>query len=186
MNLNKAIQNTPYSEVSEYFGKVPKDAVNFSLGEPLFQPPDSVKEAYMKAAKEGHSRYSSVQGMSELRHAVADKLETGNRISSKPDEILITSGANEGIAISMLSLVDKGEEVIICEPSYPAFRPLVRYCGGIPKPLFLKEENNFQPDLEELKNLMSRKTTWNHQWVSKQLRKPLIFLSISWISGMVQ
>lgn len=158
MVLNAAIRNTPHSEVSQYFGQVPTDAINFSLGEPLFPPPDSVKKAYIKAIREGPNRYAPVQGLAELRVAVSDKLESENGIISKPDEILITSGANEAIAIAILSLVDNGDEVIICEPSFPAFKPLVKYCQGKPRPLFLKEENGFQIDLEELKDTISGKT----------------------------
>lgn len=158
MVLNAAIRNTPHSEVSRYFGKVPGDAINFSLGEPLFPPPDSVKRAYMKAIRDGANRYAPVQGLPELRIAISDKLESENGITSKPDEILITNGANEAIAIAMLSLVDNGDEVIICEPSFPAFKPLVKYCQGKPMPLFLREENGFQIDLEELKDTISGKT----------------------------
>ncbi|MBN2331162.1 MAG: pyridoxal phosphate-dependent aminotransferase [Candidatus Aenigmarchaeota archaeon] len=158
MVLNAAIRNTPDSEVSRYFGKVPIDAINFSLGEPIFPPPDSVKKSFAKSIMEGSGRYSSVQGLPDLRKAISDKLERENNVMSDPDDILITNGANEAIAIAILSLVDNGDEVIICEPSFPAFKPLVKYCQGVPKPLFLKEENGFRLDLEELKEAVSDKT----------------------------
>ena len=158
MNLNRAIENTPHSAVAGYFGRAPEGAINLSLGEPLFQPPESVRNAYIEALSSGSSRYAPVQGLPELLEAVSSKLESENGIASKPGNVLITNGANEAIALAILSVVDRGDEVLICEPSFPAFSPLVRYCMGKHVPLVLKEENGFQPDLEELKNLINRRT----------------------------
>lgn len=158
MNLNRAIQNTPECEATKYFGHVPKDCINFSIGEPLFRPPESVVDAYVRAVREGSNRYAPIQGYPELREKIAEKLERENRIQAKPEEILVTNGATEAIGFVLLSLVDKGDEVIICEPNYPIFSPIVRYCGGKSKLLPLREEEGFQMDMEELKGMFNKKT----------------------------
>lgn len=158
MNLNRAIQNTPECEATKYFGRIPKDCINFSIGEPLFKPPKSVVDAYVNAVREGSNRYAPIQGYPELRERIAGKLEGENRIRAEPEEILVTNGATEAIGFVLLSLVDKGDEVIVCEPNYPIFSPIVKYCGGRAKPLPLREERGFQVDLEELKGMLSKKT----------------------------
>jgi aspartate/methionine/tyrosine aminotransferase len=158
MDLNRAIQNTPECEATRYFGNIPKDCINFSIGEPLFRPPESVVDAYVKAVREGSNRYAPIQGYPELREKIAGKLERENKIPAKPEEILVTNGATEAIGFVLLSLVDKGDEVVVCEPNYPIFSPIIRYCGGRPKPLPLREENGFRINLEELKGMVSGKT----------------------------
>jgi len=158
MNLNRAIKNTPECEATKYFGNVPKNCINFSIGEPLFRPPESVVEAFASAVREGFNRYAPIQGYPELREKIAEKLEKENKIQAKPEEILVTNGATESIGFVLLSLVDKGDEVILCEPNYPIFGPIVKYCGGEPRVLLLKEENGFRMDLEELKNMAGKRT----------------------------
>ncbi len=158
MNLNRATQNTPECEATKYFGHIPENCINFSIGEPLFRPPESVVDAYVKAVKEGSNRYAPIQGYPELRGKIAEKLEMENKIQTELGEILVTNGATEAIGFVLLSMVDKGDEVIVCEPNYPIFSPIIRYCGGKPKPLPLREENGFQIDLEVLKGMLSKKT----------------------------
>ncbi|MEE9323768.1 MAG: pyridoxal phosphate-dependent aminotransferase [Candidatus Aenigmarchaeota archaeon] len=158
MNLNRAIQNTPECEATKYFGHISENCINFSVGEPLFKPPESVVNAYVKAVREGSNRYAPIQGYPELREKIAGKLEVENKIRAEPEEILVTNGATEAIGLVLLSLVDKGDEVITCEPNYPIFSPIVKYCGGRAKPLPLREEKGFQIDMEELKGMLSEKT----------------------------
>jgi aspartate/methionine/tyrosine aminotransferase len=132
--------------------------VNFSIGEPLFSPPESVVNAYVNAVREGSNKYAPIQGHPGLRERIAEKLVDENEIGAEPEEILVTNGATEAIGFILLSTVDKGDEVIICEPNYPIVDPIVRYCGGRTISLPLKEENRFQIDMEELKNTFSSKT----------------------------
>ena len=156
--MSEAIENLPESPLSECFGRACGGAADFSLGEPLFPPPRPAREAYLKAVKSGHNTYAPVQGIPELREAISAKLEAVNRMASRPEEILVTNGANEALAIAMLSIVGRGDEVVICEPSFPAFRPLVKYCMGVPRPLLLREEDGFRIDLDELNSITGKKT----------------------------
>ena len=156
--FSNAVKGMEFPKAAKYFGKKQKDLVDFSLGEPKDRPPASVTESYMNALTEGSNTYAPVQGLPELREKIAEKLEEKNKISAKPNEILVTGGASEGIAYSIMSLADRGDEVIIVEPSYPIVAPMVSFCGARPVSLLLSKENAFQPDLEKLKELITPKT----------------------------
>ncbi len=158
MDLNRAIESTPECAAVKYFGHMPYNCINFSIGEPLFKPPESVMDAYVKAVREGSNRYAPIQGYPELRERIAEKLERENGIPAKPEGILVTNGATEAIGFVLLSLVDRGDEVVVCEPNYPIFSPIIKYCGGKAKPLPLREEKGFQIDLEDLENTLNKKT----------------------------
>lgn len=156
--FSSAVKRMEFPKAAKYFGKKQKDLVDFSLGEPKDRPPASVTEAYMNALNASTNTYAPVQGLPELREKIAEKLEEKNKISAKQGEVLITSGASEGIAYSIMSLADRGDEVIIVEPSYPIAAPMVSFCGAKPVSLRLSKENAFQPDLEKLKELITPKT----------------------------
>ncbi len=156
--FSKSVKSMEFPNAAKYFGKKQKDIADFSLGEPKDRPPASAIEAYMQAVSDGSNTYAPVQGLPELREKLAEKLLDENKIPATPEEILITGGASEGIAYSIMSLANQGDEVIIVEPSYPIVAPMVRFCGAKPVSLFLSEENAFQPDLEKLKELITPKT----------------------------
>lgn len=111
---------------------------------------------YRDAARS--SGYAPIQGYPELREMLSVKLRDENGIDSDPDRIAVTNGATEAIAFSIMSLVGGGDEVVLFEPNYPIVAPMVRYCGGRPVVIPLREENNFQIDTEELKNSISERT----------------------------
>ena len=158
MFFSSAISRMPHSKATKYFGQVRKDVVDFSIGEPKDEPPESVIAAYAESVKHGSNRYTPVQGLLELREKLAAKLSGQNGICASSEEILITGGASEAIAFSIFSLVNPGDEVIIVEPSYPIASSLVNFAGGKPVSLLLKAEDNFLPDLEKLKELINEKT----------------------------
>ncbi len=148
--------DTPSCDASKYFGNAPKDAINFSIGEPVFSPPESVVAAYGEAVKSGG--YAPIQGYQDLREKISDKLIKENGIDSKAENILITNGATEAIAFSIMSLVGKGDEVVVFEPNYPIVSPMVRYCGGRAVIIPLKEDNGFQIDPDDVRNSVTDKT----------------------------
>ncbi|MCK5233423.1 MAG: pyridoxal phosphate-dependent aminotransferase [Candidatus Aenigmarchaeota archaeon] len=156
--FSKSVKRTEFPTAVKYFGKKQKDIVDFSLGEPKDRPPASAIEAHIQAIHDGSNTYAPVQGLPELREKIAEKLLEKNKINTTPEEILVTGGASEGIAYSILTHAEQGDDIIIVEPSYPIVAPMVRFCGARPISLFLSEENEFQPDLEKLKELITSKT----------------------------
>ncbi len=157
-SLNRAIRDTPACEAGKYFGKVPEGAINFSIGEPAFDPPESVISAYEEAVRSGANRYAPIQGYPELRESLAEKFRRENGIPADPDNVIVTNGATEAIAFTIMSLVEKGDEVVVFEPNYPIVSPMVTYCGGKPVVIPLREDNGFRIDTEELKERVSKRT----------------------------
>ena len=102
---------------------------------------------------------SDIRGVYGLREAISKKLFSYNNLRVDPDKnILITVGAKEAILSSLFALIDQGDEVIIEDPGYLSFLPLIKLVGGIPKRLELKKNNGFKISISNLLNLINTKT----------------------------
>jgi aspartate aminotransferase len=132
--------------------------INLGLGEPDFPIPTESKAAIRKALDEDFTHYTPSKGIVELREALVKKLEKENGIKTDTEEIIVTSGASEALALALLALVDPGDEVLIPDPGFVAYAPLTRVAGGIPKPYMVKEEDQFDINPEEIKAGISEKT----------------------------
>jgi len=135
-----------------------KGLVCFGIGEPDFVTPAHIREAAKKALDEGYTRYTPNLGFPELREAISIKLKQKNKIPITPDEVVVTSGGTEALFFAFYTLLNPGDEVIIPDPGFVAYESQVFLAGGIPIHLSLRGENNFHPDLEELKGCITSKT----------------------------
>jgi len=109
------------------------NAVNLGQGFPDVDGPDDILEAAANALTEGPNQYPPMLGLPELREAVANSNKRFYGLDIDPQsEVLITSGATEALADSILALVSAGDEVVLVEPLYDCYLPLVRRAGGIP------------------------------------------------------
>jgi len=135
-----------------------KDLVSFGIGEPDFITPTHIREAAKKALDEGYTRYTPNLGFPELREALAIKLNQKNKISVTPEEVVVTSGGTEALFFSFYTLLNPGDEVIIPDPGFVTYESQVYFAGGTPVYFPLRGENNFHPDLKELKNCVTSKT----------------------------
>lgn len=109
-------------------------AINLGQGFPDDQGPLPVREAAARALIEGSNQYPPMRGLPELRAAVAGHYERTQGLAIDPDtEVTITSGATEALAAAFLSLIAPGDEVVLFQPLYDAYLPLVRRAGGVPK-----------------------------------------------------
>ncbi len=135
-----------------------KGLVSFGIGEPDFVTPAHVREAAKKALDEGYTRYTPNLGFPELREAISIKLKQKNKIPITPDEVVVTSGGTEALFFAFYTLLNPGDEVIIPDPGFVAYESQVFLAGGIPIHLSLRGENNFHPDLKELKGCITSKT----------------------------
>jgi len=107
-----------------------KDPVNFSIGQPDFDVPDPVKEAAIRAIREGNNRYTVTQGLPALHDAVRKRLAESR--DWDPEGVLVTSGVSGALVLAMLVLVDEGDEVIIGDPYFVMYKHLVNLVGGVP------------------------------------------------------
>ena len=113
-------------------------AVNLGQGFPDFGWPDAILDAAAKALREGSNQYPPSRGLPMLREAVAAHYGRHHDVALKADNIVVTSGATEALAASLLALVEPGDEVIIFTPAYDAYAPLVRRAGGVVREVALQ------------------------------------------------
>ena len=135
-----------------------KDLVSFGIGEPDFITPTHIREAAKKAMDEGYTRYTPNLGFPEFREALAVKLNQKNKISVTPEEVVVTSGGTESLFFAFYTLINPGDEIIIPDPGFVTYESQVYFAGGTPVHFPLRGENNFHPDLKELKNCITPKT----------------------------
>lgn len=113
-------------------------AINLGQGFPDGDGPLDVRQAAADALLTRSSQYPPMMGLPELRAAVADHYRRFQDLSLTPEHVLVTSGATEALAAAILALVRPGDEVLLIQPSYDAYLPLVRRAGGIPRSLTLR------------------------------------------------
>lgn len=108
-------------------------AINLGQGFPEAQGPADILDAAARALIEKSNQYPPMIGLPELRHAVADHYARTQGLDLSPDEVIVTSGATEALAAALLALVSPGDEVILFQPLYDAYLPLVERAGGVAK-----------------------------------------------------
>lgn len=135
------------------------DVISLGVGEPDFKTPWIIREAGIRSLQKGRTWYTSNAGLLELRTEIANYLERRFTLKYDPkEEILITVGGSEGIDMCIRSLVSPGEEVLVVEPSFVAYSPIVTMADGIPVPIPTKEENSFRLTADELRRSITEKT----------------------------
>lgn len=106
------------------------DVIDLSLGEPDFDTPEHIKEAAVKAIHDNWSHYTPVPGFLDLREAVCSKLKRDNNLDYKPENIVVSTGAKQSLANTILALVDEDDEVIIPTPYWVTYSELVKIARG--------------------------------------------------------
>ncbi|MFF9806452.1 aminotransferase class I/II-fold pyridoxal phosphate-dependent enzyme [Streptomyces coeruleorubidus] len=138
-------------------------AINLGQGFPDTDGPEEVREAAVRALRDGlGNQYPPGPGVPELRTAVAAHQQRRYGLSCDPDrEVLVTAGATEAIAASLLALVEPGDEVIALEPYYDSYAACIAMAGGRRVPVTLRadvEEGRFRLDLDELRDAVTDRT----------------------------
>jgi N-succinyldiaminopimelate aminotransferase len=137
--MNPIFAELPTTIFEEISGKARANgAVNLGQGFPEGPGPEDVRAAAAEAALNGYNQYPPMAGLPELRAAVADHYRRFQGLALEPEQVLVTSGATEAIAASILALVEPGDEVVLIQPFYDAYPPLVRLAGGVARFVSLK------------------------------------------------
>lgn len=130
-----------------------------SAGEPDFNTPQDIKDATIAAINDNFTHYGSNRGLPKLRKLIAENLLKDTSVSYNPEtEIVVTCGGAEAINNAIISVVDKGDEVIIFTPAFVSYENLVRFCGGTVIDIPLKKEDSFQINIDEVKKKITEKT----------------------------
>ena len=109
-----------------------RDIIALSAGEPDFDTPEHIKEAAIKAIRDGKTKYTAAGGMPELKQAVADKFRRENYLDYNPDQVLVSCGAKHSIYNVMQALLNPGDEVIIPSPYWVSYPDMAKLAGAEP------------------------------------------------------
>lgn len=135
------------------------DVVNLSLGEPDFKTPQHICDAAKKAIDDGkYFAYPPVAGYQDLREALAAKYQKENNVPYKAENIVVSNGAKQSIANTMIALLNPGDEVIVFSPFWVSYDALVRLAEGTPVLVRGSIENDFKVTAAQLEKAITRKT----------------------------
>ena len=151
------IQRSKIRELFERASKM-KNVISLGIGEPDFDTPQNIKEAAKRALDEGWTHYTPNAGIAELRNAISEYYATHYGMRIPPQNVLVTAGAYEATYLAFESLLEEGDEVIIPDPAFVCYVEDAKVSGAKYVRLPLKEENEFQPDPDELLELITKRT----------------------------
>jgi aspartate/methionine/tyrosine aminotransferase len=132
--MNPLFANMPvnvFTRMSAF--AVEHGAVNLGQGFPDFGWPDDVVARAAEALISGSNQYAPMTGLPELRRAVADHYRAHQGLETEPDSVVVTSGATEALAASLIALIEPGDEVLLFQPLYDLYLPMLLRAGGVPR-----------------------------------------------------
>jgi aminotransferase len=147
--LAARVRAVPPSGIRRFFDVIASmpDVISLGVGEPDFTTPPQIIEEGVRSLRAGRTHYTSNYGTLELRRALVANLERLYGVGYRPeDEICVTVGASEALAVSMAALIDPGDEVILHEPSYVAYLPSIVFNGGTPVQVSTTAQSGFELD----------------------------------------
>lgn len=135
-----------------------KDIIGLSLGEPDFNIPDFIKESAIEAIKQNFSKYSPVDGYADLKQAICEKFNSDNRLTYKPSQIVVSTGAKQCLANVALVMINKGDEVILPAPYWVSYADITKIAEGVPVEVKTTIENDFKITPEQLEKAITPRT----------------------------
>ena len=134
------------------------DVISFGAGEPDFDTPERIKNAAIQAMRRGHTKYTEVGGVPELRAAVCAKLERDNGLTYEPAEVLVSCGAKHTLFNMAVALLDPGDEVLVPSPYWVSYPEQARLVGAVPVPVPTSEATGFDLDPARLRAAVTPRT----------------------------
>jgi aspartate aminotransferase len=138
-----------------------RDVIGLGAGEPDFDTPDNIKEAAIKAIREGRaSKYTNVDGVAELKAAVVAKFKRENGLDYKPSQISVGTGGKQVLYNAFVATLNPGDEVIIPAPYWVSYPDMVLLAGGEPVPVVATAESGFKISPQQLERAITPRTKW--------------------------
>ncbi len=156
MVISDRCKNIAHSQIREIFNMASENSINLGIGEPDFTTPKHIIEGAKKALDNGKTQYTPNNGILELREEISNKLKNDNNLDIANNNIIVTCGASEALMISLMAIVNKGDEVIVPNPGFVSYNSLVQLCEGKIIPTYL--DDKFNIDAEKLKEQITNKT----------------------------
>lgn len=159
--LSEKVKEMKPSGIRKFFdlAAMMEGVISLGVGEPDFQTPWMVRQAAVDSLERKRMIYSANQGMAELRQEIANYTKRKYQISYCPEnEVIVTVGGSEAIDLAIRALINPGDEVLVVEPSFVCYKPIVELMHGIATPIPTKQENQFKLTAEELKSYITDRT----------------------------
>ena len=137
-----------------------KDIIGLGAGEPDFDTPENIKQAAIKAIKEGDTKYTAVDGTPALKNAIIKKFKRETNLDYQIDQITVGTGGKQVIYNAMMATLNEGDEVIIPAPYWVSYPDIVLLAGGTPVILECNEKQSFKINPLELEKYITKKTKW--------------------------
>jgi aspartate aminotransferase len=151
----KRLQGIEKSVIRQVFDRAKPGSINLGLGEPDLPTPDVIRRAAVKAIVEEQNGYTSHAGLPGLREKVASEYPY---LEQRPERVIITAGSQEALYLTLLALVDEGDEVLLPDPGFVAYPTIVRMAGGTASFYRLPRERGFAFDVEEFRRALTPRT----------------------------
>jgi aspartate aminotransferase len=135
-----------------------RSIIHLELGEPDFHPAAPVVDALRAAVANGRDRYVATRGIPPLRSAIAAYLQRTRKLDVVPEQVLVAPGCKMALALTMMALIEPGDEVLYPDPSFPIYPSFTRGLDAKAVPYALREKNKFQPDIAEITAKITSKT----------------------------
>lgn len=159
--ISRKVAEMPPSGIRKFFDIVAEmsDAISLGVGEPDFVTPWHIRQAGIFSLERGHTYYTSNAGILELRQEICNYLNRRFQLAYQPKtQTLVTVGGSEAIDLCVRAVTGPGDEVLIPEPCFVCYAPIVTLAGGTPVPIVTKAEDEFRLTPQQLKEAITPRT----------------------------
>lgn len=159
--INEKIKNIKPSGIRKFFdiASEMENVISLSIGEPDFKTPWHVREAGIASLQQGNTKYTSNKGLTQLRKEICTFFDRKYNVKyNAEEECLVTVGGSEAIDLAMRTLINEGDEVLIPQPCFVCYDPLVQMADGIPVAVETREEDNFKLTSQLLEKMITPKS----------------------------
>lgn len=159
--INPALSEVKPSGIRKFFSIAEEmdNVISLGVGEPDFLTPWHIRQQGIDTLERGSTRYTANAGLISLREEICAFYQRKYDLEyNAKNEVLVTVGGSEGIDMCIRTIICPGDEVLVVEPSFVCYKPIVEVCGGKAVPLVTKNKNNFRVTADELENAITDKT----------------------------
>ena len=153
-------QTVAMNQKSKELKRAGHDIIGLAAGEPDFDTPDYIKDAAIAAIRRGETKYTEVEGIPELREAIAKKFKRENGVDYAPAQTIAAPGGKAIIFYAMLATLNPGDEVIVAAPYWVSYPDIVRFAGATPVFVTASAQDGFHLRPEDLERAITPRTKW--------------------------
>ena len=154
----KRTRTIELSQIRKMFEITNPNAINLGIGEPDFNVPENIKKAMIQSINDNDTHYTPNKGYIELREEIVKKFKKDNGIKTDPENIIVTVGASEALYMCAQAFIEKGDEVILPNPSFLSYEACINLAAGKITPVNCKMENEFKLKASDVEEKINKNT----------------------------